>query len=96
MTQPEFMVCEDDCRTNLLRKLVAERTENGENMGGLFRDQAEVAYWLIEQGRHDEASLVDDIGYFYFSGKHDGLVRIKVPGILHEVTLIDFAKCRDA
>ena len=90
MGQEGFRMCEDDCRTALLRKLVAEMTTSGEDMRALLRGKAAVVYWLNEQRRHEEARQVEAIDNFVLSGRLDGLVRIHVLSMQHEVTLIDF------
>ena len=72
----------------LLRKLVAEWTEDGEDMGGLPRAKADAEYRLRETKRYSEADLLARDSGFFLSGTDDGLVWIHIGG--KREVLIDF------
>ena len=80
----------DDTKA-LLRKIVADWTENGSDMAGLLYLKEEVVYRLREWKRDDEAARLEDAADFRLTWTEDGLVWLLTgAGLSNKERLIDF------
>ena len=77
----------------LLRKVISEITDNGEDMGALLKNREDVVYWLRQSVRHAEADIIKACEPFELRGTDDGLVRVEAgPGFLDRFNLVDFKR----
>ena len=80
----------DDHIKRLLKEVVKDLTNEGENMGGLLYTKEEVVYRLRETLKVDEANQIEAAETFRLTAK-DGLVRLWTgPSYTRTENLIDF------
>ena len=90
-----FTAHPDDERTGLLIRLVREMTDNGECIEGMtnMRHRADLAWWLEQRNRHDDARAVTEIDDFTLTyGPSETTVYIHVHGTMREVPLVTFGE----
>ena len=74
----------------LLRKIVEELTDCGQDMGGLRHTREEVVYWLKDRKRPEDAAAIEGGEDFQLTGTEDGLVYVWTgPGFTDKQTIHD-------
>ena len=81
----------DQNAKDLLKKLVRELTDDGDDMGGLLYMQSEVVHWLLESRRLEEMEVIRNAGDFRMSAKPEDLVWLHSgPAMSQSERLVDF------